>query len=245
MTVTFSHLGSYGRMGNSLFQASAAIGYAKKYNVPFIFPKWKHQNEFQIPESVFVNKNEIKNKNRYIEKSFTYSEIPFKENCDLHGYFQSWKYFNHCENYIRQVFTPKEAEDPSFFRDTCCIHVRRGDYLKFKNYHPVQTMDYYNKAIEKIPCNKFLIFSDDVKWCKKNFIGKKFIVSEPASSLIDFKMMIACNHFIIGNSSFSWWAAWLSEHDDKVIVAPNNWFGSKLIKTNPTHDLIPPEWIIV
>lgn len=246
MTVTFSKLGGYGRMGNAFFEAAATIGYAKKYNVPFKFPKWEHQSWIELDDKYFVSKNEIQPKNRYAEPSYRYTEIPFKPNCDLHGYFQSWKYFEHCQDYIREVFALKNKEVSEYFKDTCCVHVRRGDYVKFQKFHPVQTMDYYRAAMERIPCERFLVFSDDVLWCRKNFRGNdNVIVSEPASAEVDFCIMQACNHFVIGNSSFSWWAAWLSEHEDKVVVAPSNWFGPKLKKTNPIDDLIPPEWILI
>lgn len=245
MTVTFGRLGAFGRRGNAMFQIAATIGYAKKHNDTFLFPKWKHQNEFELPNDLFVPKGKIKCSNKFHESAFTYSEIPYKPNCDLHGYFQSWKYFDHCQDYIREVFTPKDAEDPDLFRGICSVHVRRGDYLKFPDFHPTQDMQYYRKAMEQVPAKRFLIFSDDVKWCERNFIGNEFIVSEPASSAIDFKMQMACEHHIIANSSFSWWAAWLGDNQEKVVVAPKNWFGKKLAPTHPTHDLIPPEWVIV
>ena len=224
-----------------MFQIAATIGYAKKYDVPFIFPTWTHQNEFEMPANFFQTK--VTWKSHYQEPSFTYKEIPFQPDCALYGYFQSWKYFEHCQDYIAEIFTPKDAEDPRLFRNLCCIHVRRGDYLKFPDYHPLQSIDYYKKAMELIPARKYIIFSDDVKWCESNFIGDQYVVTEAASSAIDFKIMMACNHFILANSSFSWWAAWLSPHDDKVVVVPENWFGSKIKETNPTHDLIPYNWI--
>jgi len=226
-----------------MFQIAATVGYAKKYNVPYMFPKWKHQNEFELPNENFVHKRALRFKNKHNEPGYTYSEIPFKPEMNLHGYFQSYKYFDHCKDYIKQIFTPKEPEDTELFRGICAIHVRRGDYLKFPKFHPVQTMEYYHKAMEKVSCNRYLIFSDDVKWCERHFKGNEFIVSEPASSAIDFKMMMACEKFIIANSSFSWWAAWLGEAEEKVVVAPKNWFGKKLAPTHPTKDLIPEDWI--
>jgi len=245
MTVTFSHLGAYGRRGNAMFQIAATVGYAKKYNVPFQFPEWKHQSEFSLSDSYYVPKGMLKYTSEVIEQGFSYSELPYKADCSLHGYFQSWKYFEHCQDYIREIFRPREPEDSNLFRGLCAVHVRRGDYVQFPEHHPTMEMTYYNQAIERVPASKFLIFSDDVKWCEKNFIGDKFIVTDPASSAIDFRMMMACNHFIIGNSSFSWWAAWLGEHQDKVVVAPQKWFGTALVNTHPTRDLIPPDWVII
>jgi hypothetical protein len=182
-------------------------------------------------------------KNKYSEPRYSYSEIPFQENCSLSGYFQSWKYFDHCKEYIKEIFTPKETFD---LKNYCCIHVRRGDYLNYPLHHPTQTIQhYYMRAIEKIPAKNFIVFSDDYKWCKQNFIGNEFTINEPSSTISDFTKMINCSHYVIANSSFSWWAAWLSKGNDKIVVAPSNWFGPKLNDLNPTTDLIPSEWIVI
>lgn len=243
MTVTFDHIGNYGRMGNALFQCAATIGYSKKYNVPCVFPPWNDSKLFNLPNNFFTPRKNISIKHTHKEQNYTYTEIPYFEDCNLFGYFQSWKYFSHCQDYVRTVLTPKNADDSNLFRGMCAIHVRRGDYLNLQDYHPVQSIEYYKQAVQHIPCKKFVVFSDDVGWCKHNFIGNEFVVSENASAEVDFRMMSRFNHFIIGNSSFSWWAAWLSEHEDKVIVCPEKWFGKNLEKINPTTDLIPEEWI--
>lgn len=243
MTVTFSKLGTHGRRGNMLFQISATIGYAKKHNVPFIFPKWQLQNEFKISDEYFVNLDKIKYNNIYEEVNFRYTDIPFSPSVDLFGYFQSWKYFDHCKDYIRECFEFKKQEDYLKYKNICAIHVRHGDYIKFMNCHTIQPMNYYNEAMKLIPCEKYIVISDDYKWCKSHFIGEQFIINNSDSESIDFQLMSLCNHFIIANSSFSWWAAWLSKHTDKVVVYPANWFGPKLKKTHPINDLIPSGWI--
>lgn len=245
MTATFIELGGKGRLGNAMFQLAATVGYAKKHNVPFIFPKWQHQNDFIISNDFFIPKQAIKYNSTYNEPNFLYRDIPFKPNQNISGYFQSWKYWEHCQDYIREIFTPREPEYSEMFEGICAIHVRRGDYLKFADYHPTQTMEYYKNAMESIPCERFLIFSDDIEWCKENFKDKNCIVSDAASPSVDFNCMRLCSHFIIANSSFSWWAAWLSINENKVVVAPKNWFGIKLSETHPTTDLILPNWIIL
>jgi hypothetical protein len=241
--VTFLELGHAGRTGNVLFQAAAVIGYAKKYNVPFCFPKWEHQSLINIPSNYFVNKESIKVDTYFQELSYTYSDIPFQgSNCSLSGYFQSWKYFEHCKDYIREIFSPSPIKE---LKDYCCIHVRRGDYLRYPNHHPIQTMHYYHDAMLQIPVKKFLVFSDDVGWCKQNFIGKEFTVNETVSLASDFQKMCSCSHFIIANSSFSWWPAWLGKEENKVVIAPRNWFGPAIKLSNPITDLILPEWFLI
>ena len=136
-------------------------------------------------------------------------------------------------------------DEPSLFRGVCGVHVRRGDYLHLANAHPVLGIDYYREAMGRVPASKFLVFSDDVGWCKENFRDPKCVVTDPADTIVDFSMLRLCNHQIIGNSSFSWWAAWLNPHEDKVIVAPSKWFGPSLAPTHPTKDLIPVSWVTV
>lgn len=240
--VTFLELGHHGRMGNAFFQLAATIGYSKKYNVPFCFPKWEHQSLTHIPDDCFVDKASICVSTHFQEPKYTYTSIPFQDSCSLSGYFQSWKYFEHCQEHIQKMLYPTTDVD---LKEYCCIHVRRGDYLKYPDHHPTQTMQYYLKAIEQIPVKKFMVFSDDVEWCKQKFKSDIFTINETSSVASDFRKMCTCSYFIIANSSFSWWSAWLSKSKCKVVVAPSNWFGPKLNTSNPITDLIPPGWIII
>ena len=242
MTATFLELGHHGRMSNGMFQIAATIGYAKKYNVPFCFPKWEHQSLFNIPNEYFIDSNLICVYSNYNEPKYTYSEIPFQNSCSLSGYFQSWKYFEHCKCYIDELLCPTITEDLSEY---CCVHVRRGDYLRFPEHHPIQNIDYYMRAAGNIPTKKFMVFSDDIEWCKHNFTGNEFTFNDTSSAADDFRRMVSCSSFIIANSSFSWWAAWLGKSQHKIVIAPKNWFGPALKKTHPIHDLIPEQWKII
>lgn len=249
MIVTFKQLGNYGRIGNSLFEMAATIGYAKKYGVDYVFPKWEHSDFFNIPQEKFVDIKKIKNTYQYDEPKFEYSEIPFKENLNLHGYFQSWKYFNHCKDYIKNIFSPKVNHyNKDLYNGMCSIHVRRTDYLKFPNHHPVLYMDYYKEAMDISNCNKFIIISDDPEWCFENFkstSNKEINIVSKGDAYFDFSLMISIENSIIANSSFSWWAAWLGTSPNKKVVAPKNWFGPALKPTHPIDDLIPPDWVLI
>ena len=90
---------------------------------------------------------------------------------------------------------------------------------------------------------KFLIFSDDILWCKKHFIGNQYEFSEGNSPSIDLAIMARCSNNIIANSSFSWWGAYLNMQRGCKVIAPATWFGSKLSPTHNTCDLLPPKWI--
>jgi hypothetical protein len=242
MVITFSQLGNYGRIANCLFEIAATIGHAERNNVPYLFPLWEHKDKFVLDNcwSDKMPKLPI-----YEEPHFHFAKIPNKTNLNLHGYFQSYKYFEDCKDKIRNLLTPKDHDNYPFMDGFCSIHVRRTDYLKFKDFHTNLDMNYYTEAMSKVGDSKFIVFSDDPKWCKNAFSGMQNVtVSEEADPIVDFNMQISCSSHIIANSSFSWWAAWLDPNPDKVVIAPKNWFGPKnshLI----TKDLIPLTWQLI
>jgi hypothetical protein len=128
--------------------------------------------------------------------------------------------------------------------DTCSIHVRRGDYLGLQNHHPIQPIEYYQKAINIIGEEKhFLIFSDDIKWCEENFsfLKNKTFVSENLD-YEDLYLMSMCNNNILANSTFSWWGAWMNQNENKQVIIPSKWFGISNLHLN-TNDLFCDKWI--
>ena len=238
MTVTFAQLGKYGRLGNQLWQIAATIGYSHRHGCDYALPQWEYASQFNIPAESF---RPFKSKNSYNEPYFHYAGIPFKPDTNLHGYFQSYKYWHDCEGKIRRLLTPKRYQEKLL--DTTAIHVRRTDYLTHKGCYEILGMNYYERAMAQMNTSKYLIFSDDISWCKKHFIGNQFEFSEGNSDVVDLSIMIKCINNIIANSSFSWWGAWLNPNPDKVVIAPKNWFGPKLASTHDTKDLLPSEWL--
>ncbi len=94
------------------------------------------------------------------------------------------------------------------------------------------------------PIDRIYVFSDDIAWCKHTlsftlpttFVGEEY---SGQGATGHFHLMRSCKYFIICNSSFSWWAAWLAESPEKIVIAPSTWFGDTTIDTT---DLVPPEW---
>ena len=132
--------------------------------------------------------------------------------------------------------------------NSLCVHIRRGDYIGDK-LHEVVNEEYYKKAIsymeeKKVKIDKIYIFSDDISWCEKNlkfnyntqFVGEELSGEKAEGHLY---LMSNCKNFIIPNSTFSWWGAWLSRNKNKVVIAPKQWFGIKFVK----WDIIPGEWV--
>ena len=242
--VTFSNLGKYGRLGNQLFQIAVCIGYAKKNNMDYVFPTWKYSNVFngKLNQTDSLPKYPV-----YTEPNFHYNDIPFFDNVDLVGYYQSFKYFDNCKKEIRELFEFKsDIKDRLFslnknllIKEPVSIHIRRGDYLSLPN-NPTLKMEYYNQCIKQFDNKQlFIVFSDDIAWCKNNFIGNRFSFSE-GSEIDDLCLMTLCKGgHIMANSSFSYWGSILA--DSRVVFSPKNWFGSE-VNFN-SKDLYKPEWV--
>ena len=250
-----------GGLGNFMFQVATAYAYGKKYNKSVAFncqeARGPHKHVTEYNDNIFKNVNlyhTAKEERRQLQESgFHYSELKDFPNSSvlLTGYFQSEKYFKYCEDEIKTLFTSYDVEikeDLKVILDTkhtCSIHVRRGDYLNSPNHHPTQNMNYYMKAIKQMSKDAvFLIFSDDIAWCKENFpdLPEKFIFIEGNKDYEDLFLMSHCKDNIICNSTFSWWAAWLNNNPDKKIIAPTTWFGPAYAHYN-TEDLYCENWI--
>ena len=115
--------------------------------------------------------------------------------------------------------------------------------------HGTLGMEYYGKAAtlicEKVMNPVFYIFSDDINWCKQNIRlpGDTIYIEDEFAgekSCGHFALMMACKHFIIPNSSFAWWAAWLNSNPNKIVIAPKVWFHNSMWDTK---DILPPNWI--
>jgi hypothetical protein len=83
------------------------------------------------------------------------------------------------------------------------------------------------------------VFSDDLEWCRSlNFLQGASFVEEP-DTVITLHLMTQFRRFIMSNSSFSWWAAWLAGAED--VIVPNRWFGPSGPKD--TQDIYEPNWV--
>jgi hypothetical protein len=252
--VTFSKLGELGRLGNQFFQVASSIGIAKANNKKFIFPyqPWMDYLAVQLP--YYKSNNNLMEAELQGEYQYRYSEYKLDEGKDhnLFGFFQSPRYWKHCEDLIRQIFTLNENYMSHIHRNyglfsgpnnTCGIHVRRADYLTSTEQFNQLTIDYYSKAFKRMPSGlTYLIFSDDIAWCLKMFNGPNVQFIQGEEPIIDLFLMSYCRHNIIANSSFSWWGAYLNRHEDKKVIYPKNWFGPHLKDDHPIPDLIPEGW---
>lgn len=256
--IAFSFLGG---IGNTLFQAATAIslavdnkcyagvidrriGYLHTENKVYlngIFADCYKLTERDIQSSIIIK-----------EQNFNYSpiQLPFTDGyCILNGYFQSEKYFAHNRREIIESFY-YSCEKEKYFQkwfpnigDFVSLHVRRGNYVDLKHIHRNLDKQYYEDAMSLFPNDRFLVFSDDIKYCKGIFKGDRFVFFEEAMLDIDcLHLMSKCKHNIIANSTFSWWAAWLNLNIGRKVVAPKQWFTTETDQLN-SRDIVPDNWI--
>ena len=186
--------------------------------------------------------------------------LSLKDNTYLVGWWQNEKYFADIKDALQKEFVPaKQASgnnaewlEQAKSTNSISVHVRRGDYVSNKHakaHHGLATTNYYNAAATYVKTYiknpHFFVFSDDINWCKQNlkFGGKVTFVEGNVgpNAYEDLRIMSACQHNIIANSSFSWWGAWLNKNDDKIVIAPRIWFQDE--KANRETDIIPSEWM--
>ena len=266
MTVAFNHLGKLGQLGNQMFQYAATKGVASKLDVPFMIPNHRQVfddgignrytillfNAFKLTSASLLGT--LRTENYVQENGFSFNKDLFKidntENVSLYGFFQTEKYFKHFQKEIRKDFTFKdeikdECDDLiKQFTNPIALHVRRGDFVWNNKNHPPLGLDYYESALKLFDSDReVIIFSDDTEWCKDQelFADDRFAVAEGGDQFYDLCLMSMCDDFIIANSTFSWWGAWLGNRGK--VVAPKQWFGEAL--DHDTKDLYCKGWTVL
>ena len=256
-----------GGLGNMLFQIAAtksiSIDNKTECSFPNLYthlqylnsdksynPSLNHSGEYM---SILKNlKTTPSTTNKVYRYPFTYLQPPpFDNDVIIDGFFQSEKYFVHNRESILNFIKPtqeiidiiNEKYGGIINGKSTSIHIRRGDYVNHPNHHPVQSIEYYNNAINLLKDNtdNFVVFSDDIAWCKEHLNYDNIIYIENEKDYIEVYLMSLCDNNIIANSSFSWWGAWLNQNNDKIVVGPNKWFGSAI--NHNTSDVIPETWI--
>ena len=243
MAFSYRNLGRNGRLGNQLFQIAGTIGKAHSEGdiSQAFFPPWQYAPFFSVPESHFLDR------------------IPLDAYDSGKEYLQNLSLFSACEDYIRGALDSsdlaRELMASTFPQlsasrgHTTAVHVRRGDYVGIGYWLPICPVHYYTQAMAEVsattPDTHFYVFSDDPEWCTLQFqnICNVTVVSAVGENSIkreiaEFTLMRHCDAFIISNSTFSWWAAYLS--NSKLVLTPDRWYNEGLSHLDhtvftPTH----------
>ena len=205
-------------------------------------------------------------KNKKTFFSDHYSQQKYNNTIFLEGYFESEKYFKDYRDDLLNEFSLKSDQnlDNNIYKniiDTSNVvsiafrtrrytetdrdHLNKDMQLKTSDFES-SAAQYIYRAIEffksKIDNPKFLIWSDDFDYLDKYFDPNLFTYVKNDNDnkiYLDFFLMRQCKYFIVGPTTFHWWAAWLCDHDNKIIVCPKN----KDLNVSCNVDFWPESWI--
>ena len=237
-----------GGLGNQMFQYAYGKYLSSKTN-----------SDLTLDLTFFESGNQdspmIREYDLHVFKNIKCKTTINSNNC-IEGFFQRYDYVTEIRELLLNDFEiDLEPNHQEIFNEisssnSICIHVRRGDYVTFAraaDFHGFIGNEYFELAIKDIVNEvndpRFFVFSDDIDWCQENIktgYPTKFMTKE-YNGLGDYshlKLMSACKHFIITNSTFGWWGAWMSNNPDKIVYAPKKWFTS----SSEPEGLIPNEW---
>lgn len=248
--ITFSKLEKKGNLGNQLFQIASTIGIAERNRQPYAFPAWSYNRFFKnalpiLQQTAFEH---------YPEQNYHHYPIDLDAaDYDLEGWFQSEKYFDSSE--IREVFafdedfiTRLRGENKELFaKATILISIRRGDFVNHKDYFQLPIHYYINALLDHFSdweSHNLLVLSDDPAYCRFHFsfLDNAFFASG-LSAIGQLALASLCDHFIISNSTFSWWCAWLGEKPHSKIIRPLHNFTDSKRAESDDRDYFPDRWI--
>lgn len=265
--ITFANLGSSANLGSQIQQYASMYAVAKETKKQIVFPESLRYSGWTIK---FQNILEVDVE--FKEDSFFYSFVNFQpkdqvlddrvfqlesdKNYNFTNLFHLYHYWY--PKYKKDIFDIswnvellKSAEDiysgiKSPEKETVSIHVRRGDYFNHDHFCKLNT-DYYEEAlqffIEEIDRYQFIVFSNDIEWCKENLIEGEFVYFHKSDSdYLDMVLMSLCDHNIVANSSFSWWPAFKNKNPQKTVVCPENYIRSYSPFSFMNKKWYPPDW---
>jgi hypothetical protein len=253
--ITFSRLGRWGRLGNQMFEYASLLGIGSRlgYDVA-IPPPDRHAlcSCFQITAPVLTRPDRRRLRHVFQEPRLGYSERfwAIEDFTDLRGFFQSQRYFPPREVVAREfTFHPDLAEAATAvlrpWRDqgrvVVGMTVRRQDYQEHPDlFVQLWDTDFYERALESFEDLDpvVLVSSDDPDWCRHRFTGERFVFADHISDNAQLAALARCDHMIVANGSFAWWAAWLNDGPGRRI-APSRWYGDAL---EAQRDPLPSGW---
>lgn len=247
--ITFSKLGRKGRLGNQLFQIASTAGLARKNDHSFFFPNWDYEKYFEYNFPLGEqNSSFIKLK----EKKFPFHAWEIKDgNYDLDGWLQTELYFD--AGLTQKLFTFEanfeqyvlKRNKELFKRKTVLISVRRGDFVHSNLFFQLPFKYYFLALFNHFPDweERNLIFaSDDIEYCQFYYghLKNAFFLKN-RSPMEQLVIGTHCDDFIISNSTFSWWIAWLGEKKGSKVICPIKNFRERIFQLDD-RDFYPARW---
>jgi len=260
--ILFKQFGKLGRLGNQLFQWAAMIGMCKKFECTFKVPEWHYSQFFMYPPektlpsdtaTIVANEPHFHYAGEYFDK---FAAAFKNSNAILYGYLQSPLYWDNDQKYIqeRMSFTHafsrsvKEKFIHVFNKPTIAVSIRRGDFVGNAN-HYLLPINYYIGALhnnfQDLQNFNVVVFSDDLSYCKVHFECLENVsFADGLTDIEQLCLMSQMDHFIIANSTFSWWGAYLGEKAYSKIVRPAHHFAGVQAENCNIKDHYPHNWIV-
>lgn len=249
-------------IGKQLFQIATVLNYAKKHKKCPVFMNKLNAlvtDNLDVFPDDFFKKRKFRNHEERIQNA--YSEIPnYDGDVMLFGYFQAFQ--NISKNMIKRM-------QELIYSEEFYMYEAYGEYNKIKNYfgsdddndyvaihvrrngsseHCKLELQYYKSAYDIMTQSgktkkHIIVFSDDIAWCKENFqIAEDIYYVETNNACVEFILMSFIQNNVIANSCYSWWASFISNYSDKIVIAPKKWYSSRLDRWD---DLYPPGWVVI
>lgn len=257
----FAHPRSGQQLGNHLFELASLTGLARRYGTGLYLPRrWPHADGFALTPSLRFGGEPA-----YValrEPSFACSLAFFdrfaalvrRENVSVEGYLQSEKYWKPAEAEVRRMLAPSAtaaAEARAFATargiDTersVAISVRRGDFATDPGHYLLPASYYAGAYRRHFDGRPAVVFSDDIGWCRTHLGGlaPAMHFADGLTPAAQLALMGRCHRFVIANSTFSWWGAYLARPEGKTVVRPRHHFDGPLRHTD-LSDHYPAEWL--
>lgn len=268
--ITFKTIGESGNLGSQVQQYASLYAVAKANDKAIVFPEsslnagfgFKFAELFEIPiqtkpDSFFSSFLDVRPNDRMLVDSNVFA-LPQDVNVNIVNRFDLFHYWHPTykedilswswnKNHLDKAVSLYK-EIPKDGKETVAIHVRRGDYLLPQHDHFCKLdNNYYGVALQEyiddIEKYHFVVFSNDIEWCKENLIeGDMLTFIEPGSDYVDLILMSLCDHFITANSSYSWWAAYRGTNKSKKVTCPANYLKSYSPWSHINGNYYPSEW---
>jgi hypothetical protein len=270
--VTLPLIGEIGNLGSQIQQYCSMLSIAEINNKKLVFPQvslsrgfgFKFAELLDVPISIIDDSSlqhfSFVQVNNYVHVDNNVFNLSHDINYAFMSRFDLYHYWYHTikskvDNLQFQTNILNEAQNIlSTIKNskiTISLHVRRGDYLLPQNaVYPILDFKYYSAALANYDLNnvQLIIFSNDVLWCQENLntLHSNITYVDGNTDYLDLCLMSLCDHNIIANSSFSWWAAYLNKNPNKKIVCPKKYvIDQHEIAHIINHNYYPPNWISI
>lgn len=253
--ITYPFVADRGRLGNQLFQIASTVGIAAKVDAKPIFGHWDYRPVFSFPGFLFPELKRYTFSDMNAINSYEEQFVPHLHPQER-AFLRDYSLFEEVAPTIKEWVQPSRKARESLgkvmqalppLHSAVAIHVRRGDRIGLpEGVLPLTSIEYYQEAVRQFPTDQhFLVFSDDIAWCKDNlgvldrdltFVTGKprpsdredYIKSSP-TDWPDMQLMSMCGGGqIISNSTYAWWGAFASSADR--VYYPASWVGYRLHK---------------